>query len=71
MNPELQKKLEESLALTEKLLLYMESDRDDMHRCIQGAVFDAYSSASNEAEEVVREIRKSLMILQAGHKPGM
>lgn len=71
MNAGLTEILEESLALTKKLLLMMQSDRDDMQRCINGEVFDAYIRASKEAEEIVKDIQKSLVILHTGRKPGL
>lgn len=63
--------LEECLDLAKKLRLLIEDDREDMYRCIHGEVFEAYCSASKEAENLVGEIQKNLVILQAGQIPRM
>lgn len=71
MEPLLQEILDESLALSEKLILQMESGRDDMKGCINGEVLDAYDRAAQEAMDIAEKIRKSLMTLQAGQRPGL
>lgn len=71
MEPLLQGILDESLALSEKLILQMESGRDDMKGCINGEVLDAYDRAAQEAMDIAEKIRKSLMTLQAGQRPGL
>lgn len=71
MEPLLQELLDESLALTKKLLMMMESDQDDMKGCINGEVLDAYSRASREAMDIVEKIRKSMMILRTGQRPSL
>ncbi len=71
MEPLLQRILDESLILAERLTIQMKLDQDDMEGCINGEVLDAYGKASQGAMDIVEKIHKSLMILQTGQKPGL
>lgn len=71
MSPLQQEQPDENLSLTNRLLLLMEADQDDMNSCINGEVLDAYNRSLNEAMDIVKKIRKSLMILQTGQRPGL
>ncbi len=71
MEPLLQRILDESLILSERLTTQMKLDQDDMEGCINGEVLDAYGKASQEAMYIAEKIHKNLMILQARQRPGL
>jgi hypothetical protein len=71
LNPELLKILEDTLANTNKLLSLMETDRDDMHNCINGEILTKYQQGSDEIIKTVKEIKSTLIILQDKQRLGL
>lgn len=63
MNYELLKILQESSVLTEKLLILLEEDKEDMCRCIHGSILTEYLKATEETAREIVKIKNSLAVL--------
>lgn len=64
MNPELIKKLQESIDLAKRLSKMLREDREDMAGCVNGEVLAAYRKAADAAEREIKLLRDQLVDLQ-------
>ena len=49
----------------------METDRDEMHNCINGEILTKYQQGSDEIIKTVKEIKSTLIILQDKQRLGL
>ncbi len=65
MNPLLLADAEESLYLLKRLYDMAEQNKEEFARCVKGELTEEYSRSMDSAEELIGEIRKTLIVLQS------